>query len=87
MRELGVVNWDIVIQREHCDSKGRLIMLNAKIEDKNHFLINLYDPSKDAEAVRVCFYQNLSDWLRPTKTGTSIIPRSFIHCSLLFTPF
>ena len=25
---------DIAIQHEHCDSKGRLIMLNAKIIDK-----------------------------------------------------
>jgi len=26
---------DIVIQHEHCDSKGRVIMLSAKIKDKN----------------------------------------------------
>jgi len=53
---------DIVIQHEHCDSKGRLIMLNAKIKNKNYFLINLYGPNKDAEAV--CLYQDLSSTLR-----------------------
>ena len=53
---------DIVIQHEHCDSKGRLLMLNAKIKDKNYFLINLYGPNKDAEPVR--FYQDLSITLR-----------------------
>jgi len=53
---------DIVIQHEHCDSKGRLIMLNAKIKDKNYFLVNLHGPNKDAEAVR--FYQDLSTALR-----------------------
>jgi len=37
-------------------------MLNAKIKDKNYFLINLYGPNKDAEAVR--FYQDLSTTLR-----------------------
>ena len=53
---------DIVIQHKQCDLKGRLIMLNAKIKDKNYFLINLYGPNKDAEAV--CFYQDLSTTLR-----------------------
>ena len=53
---------DIAIQHEHCDSKGQLIMLNAKVEDKNYFLINPYGPNKDAEAVR--FYQDLSTTLR-----------------------
>ena len=53
---------DIVIQHEHCDLKGRLIMLNAKIKDKNYCLINLYGPNKDAEAVR--FYQDLSTTLQ-----------------------
>ena len=32
-------------------------MLNVQIKDKNYFLINLYGPNKDAEAV--CFYQDL----------------------------
>ena len=53
---------DIVIQHKQCDLKGRLIMLNAKVNDKNYFLINLYGPNKDAEAVR--FYQDLSTTLR-----------------------
>ena len=53
---------DIVISHEHCDSVGWLIMLNAKIKDKNYFLINLYGPNKDAEALR--FYQDLSTTLR-----------------------
>ena len=52
----------IVIQHEYSDSKGRLIMLNAKIKDKNYFPINLYGPNKDVEAVR--FYQDLSITLR-----------------------
>ena len=37
-------------------------MLNAKVKDKNNFLINLYGPNKDAEAVH--FYQDLSTTLR-----------------------
>ena len=53
---------DIVFQYEYCDSKGRLMMSNAQIKDKNYFLINLYGPKKDAEAVR--FYQDLSTTLR-----------------------
>ena len=53
---------DIVFQHEYCDSKGRLIMLKVQIKDKNYFLINLYGPNKDAEAV--CFYQDLSTTLR-----------------------
>ena len=53
---------DKVIQHEHYDSKGWLIMLNAKFKEKNNFLINFYGPNKDAEAVR--FYQDLSITLR-----------------------
>ena len=53
---------DKVIQHEHHDSKGWLIMLNAKFKEKNNFLINFYGPNKDAEAVR--FYQDLSITLR-----------------------
>ena len=48
----------IVIQHEHFVSEGRLTMLNAKIKDKNYFLINLSGPNIDAEAV--CFNQDLS---------------------------
>ena len=33
---------DNVIEHEQCDSKGWLIMLNAKFKDKNTFPINLY---------------------------------------------
>ena len=51
-----------VIQDEHSVWKGWLIMLNAKIKDKNYFRINLYGPNKDAEAVR--FYQDFSITLR-----------------------
>ena len=35
---------------------------------------------------RLTSYKNELVWLRPTKTGTSIIPRSFIHCSLIYAP-
>ena len=65
----------IVIQPEHSDSNGRLIMRNAKIKEKSHFLINFYVPNIDAEAVR--FYQDLSITLR----GYVILGGDF-HCSL-----
>ena len=48
---------DFVIQHKHCDSKGRLIMVNAKIKDENYVLINLKGLNKDAEAI--CFYHDL----------------------------
>lgn len=53
---------DIVIEHEIQDLKGRSIMLEKKIKDKNYDLVNVYGPNKDAEAVR--FYQDLSAKLR-----------------------
>ena len=53
---------DIDILQELSDSRGRLLVLNVKIKDKNYRLVNVYGPNKDAEAVR--FYQNLSSTLR-----------------------
>ena len=49
---------DIVILHELSDSNSRLLVLNIKIKDKSYRLVNVYDPNKDAEAVR--FNQNLS---------------------------
>ena len=73
---------DIVIQHEHCDLKGRLIVLNAKIKDKNYFLINLYGPNKDAEAVR--FYQDLSTTLRgiDLDSDSNVIVGGDFNCPL-----
>ena len=46
-------------------------MLNAQIKDQNYFLINLYGPSKDAEAVR--FYQGcMSTTLRGVDLGSDM---------------
>ena len=53
---------DIVILQELFDSKGRLLALNVKINDKSYRLVNVYGPNKDGEAVR--FYQTLSLNLR-----------------------
>ena len=73
---------DIVILHEHCDSKGRLIMLNAKIKDKNYLLVNLYGPNKDAEAV--CFYQDLSTTLRgiDLDSDSNVIVGGDFNCPL-----
>lgn len=39
---------DIVIEHEIQDLKGRSIMLEKKIKDKNYDLVNVYGPNKDA---------------------------------------
>ena len=74
----------IVIQHDHTDSKGQLIMPNAKIKDKNYFLINLYGPNKDAEAV--CFYQDLSIVLFKVLNWT-VIARWKLQLSLRLSIF
>jgi len=73
---------DIVFQHEYCDSKGRLIMLNVQIKDENCFLINLYGPIKDAEAVR--FYQDLSTPLRGVDldSDSNVIVGGDFNCPL-----
>jgi hypothetical protein len=57
-------------------------MLNAKIKDKNYFLINLYGPNKDAEAVR--FYQDLSITLRgiDLASDSNVIVGGDFNCPL-----
>ena len=73
---------DIVIEHEIQDPKGRLTMLKAKIKDKNYYLVNVYGPNKDAEAVR--FYQDLSAKLRemePDSDDNVIIGGDF-NCPL-----
>ena len=47
-------------------------MLNVQIKDKNYFLINLYGPNKDAEAV--CFYQDLDSDSNVIVSGDSNCP-------------
>lgn len=71
-----------IFQHEYCDSKGRLIMLNAQIKDKNYFLINLYGPNKDAEAV--CLYQDLSTTLRgiDLDSDSNVIEGGDFNCPL-----
>ena len=73
---------DIVFQHEYCDSKGRLMMSNAQIKDKNYFLINLYGPNKDAEAVR--FYQDLSTTLRGVDldSDSNVVAGGDFNCPL-----
>ena len=73
---------DIAIEREIQDPKGRLTILKAKIKDKNYYLVNVYGPNKDAEAVR--FYQDLSAKLRemePDSDDNVIIGGDF-NCPL-----
>ena len=57
-------------------------MLNAKIKDKNYFLINLYGPNKDAAAVR--FYQDLSTTLRgiDLDSDSNVIVGGGLNCPL-----
>ena len=74
---------DKVIQHEHYDSKGWLIMLNAKCKEKNNFLINFYGPNKDAEAVRG-FYQDLSITLRgiDLDSDSNVVWVETLHCPI-----
>ena len=68
---------DIIIQHEHSDSKGRLIMLNEKINDKNYFLINLYGANKDTGAVR--FYQDFFRFFIDLSSDSNVIVETLIH--------
>jgi len=49
---------DIVIQHELRDLNERMLLLKALIYDTNYFLVNVYSPNKDADAVK--FFQYLS---------------------------
>ena len=43
---------DIVIEHELPDPNGRMILLKMLINDKKYFLVNVYGPNKDAEAIK-----------------------------------
>ena len=53
---------DIVIEHKLRDPNGRMLLLKMLINEKKYFLVNVYGPSKDAEAVK--FFQYLSTTLR-----------------------
>ena len=53
---------DIVIEHKLRDPNGRMLLLKMLINDKKYFLVNVYGPNKDAEAIK--FFQYLSTTLR-----------------------
>jgi len=53
---------DIVIEHELQNPNGRVLLLKMLINDKKYFLVNVYGPNKDAEAIK--FFQYLSTTLR-----------------------
>jgi len=57
-------------------------MINAKIKDKNYFLITLYGPNKDAEAVR--FYKDFLITLQgiDLDTDSNVIVGGDLNCPL-----
>lgn len=52
---------DIVIEHELPDPNGRMLLLKMLINDKKYFLVNVYGPNKDAEAIK--FFKYLSTTL------------------------
>ena len=50
---------DIVIEHKLRDPNGRMLLLEMLINDKKYFLVNVYGPKKDAEAIKFVQYQQL----------------------------
>ena len=74
---------DIVIEHAIQDPKLlKSIIIKSKIKDQNYYLVNVYSPNKDAEAVR--FYRDLSAKLQemePDNDDSVIIGGDF-NCPL-----
>ena len=43
---------DILIEHELRDPNGRMLLLKMLINEKKYFLVNVYGPNKDAEAIK-----------------------------------
>ena len=54
--------FDCKIIKKIIDPSGRYIRIQAQINDENYFLVNVYSPNNDNQAVQ--FYDHLIDLLR-----------------------
>ena len=73
---------DIVIEHELRDSNGRMLLLKMLINEKKYFLVNVYGPNKDAEAIK--FFQYLSTTLRAMdfESNDNVIIGGDFNCPL-----
>ena len=72
----------IVIEHELRDSDGRMLLLKMLMNEKKYFLVNVYGPNKDAEAIK--FFQYLSTTLRGMdfESDDNVIIRGDFNCPL-----